>query len=220
MKRTKLSERQLPAYTKGEERMNALTHGLGVLFGIFVLAVCLFRAKDAWGVVSSAIYGGSMILLYAVSTVYHALRPNMGKQVMRVLDHCSIYFLIAGTYTPILLSAIRPIYPGWAWTIFGIVWGCAVLGTVFTAIDLKKYGSFSMTCYICMGWCIVMILKPAIASIPLLGLLWILAGGVAYTVGAVLYGLGKKHRYIHSVFHLFVLMGTALQFVAIVKYIL
>lgn len=220
MKRTKLAQRQLPRYTKGEELVNAITHGLGVLLGVFALICCLLTAKDTWGAVGSAIYGGSMILLYAVSAVYHALRPSAGKKVMQVIDHCSIYYLIAGTYTPILLSGIRPVYPGWAWTVFGIVWGCAVLGTVFTAIDLKKYASFSMTCYICMGWCIVMALKPAVQSIPKWGLLWILFGGMAYTVGAVIYGLGKKYRYMHSVFHLFVLAGSALQFYAIVVYIM
>lgn len=215
-----MSKIQLPDYTRGEELANALSHGLGVLFGIFALLYCLTAAKNAWDVVGVSLYGGSMILLYAVSAVYHALRPCGGKRVMRIIDHCSIYFLIAGTYTPILLSAMRPVFPGWAWTVFGIVWGCAVVGTVFTAIDLKRYARFSMTCYICMGWCIVMAAKPALQSMPHRALLWILFGGIAYTVGAVLYGLGKKRRYMHTLFHLFVLMGSALQFVGIAGYIL
>ena len=139
---------------------------------------------------------------------------------MQVLDHCTIYFLIAGTYTPILLTAIRLVSPGWAWTIFGIVWGFAALATVFTAIDLKKYATFSMICYIGMGWCIVMAAKVTVEALALPGLLLLLAGGIAYTVGAVLYGLGKKHRYMHAVFHLFVLAGSVLQFLCIFLYVL
>ena len=215
-----MSKIGLPNYTKGEELVNALTHGLGVLFGALCLLVCLHRSRDTWDTVGSAIYGGSMILLYAVSTVYHSLGVCAGKKVMRVIDHCSIYFLIAGTYTPILLSAMRLGFPGWTWTVFGIVWGCAVVGPVFTAMDLKKYARFSMTCYICMGWCIVMAARPAVLSVPKQALLWILFGGIAYTVGAVLYGIGKTHRYIHGIFHLFVLMGSALQFLGIAGYIL
>ena len=205
----------LPTYTKGEELFNAVTHGIGVLFGIFVLLYCLFSARSVWGTVSGSIYGGSMILLYGISTLYHALRPGGGKRVFRVLDHCSIYYLIAGTYTPILLCGIRPVYPGWAWALFGIVWGCAAAGTVFTAVDLKKFSRFSMTAYIAMGWCIVLALRPAVKALPMQALLWILFGGIAYTVGAVLYGVGKKHPYIHGVFHLFVLLGSALQFAGV-----
>ena len=161
-----------------------------------------------------------MVLLYTVSSVYHGLRPPMVKKVMQVVDHCTIYLLIAGTYTPVVLCAIRPEYPAWGWGLFGFVWGCAALGAVFTAIDLKKYAVLSMVCYIGMGWCVVLAAKPAIATIPTAGLVWMLAGGIAYTIGAVLYSLGKKHRYMHSVFHLFVLLGSILQFISVLFYIL
>ncbi len=200
-----------------------VSHIVGGGFGVIALLACLAVAilhRDVWGIVSASIYGGSMITLYTMSSVYHGLHAPMAKKVMQVLDHCTIYFLIGGTYTPILLCCIRPAHPVWAWTLFGIVWGLAAMATVFTAIDLKKYNVLSMICYIGMGWCIVLAAKVAIETIPTAGLLWLLAGGIAYTVGAVLYGLGKKHRYMHSIFHLFVVVGSILQFVCIVGYIL
>jgi len=138
---------------------------------------------------------------------------------MQVMDHCTIFFLIAGTYTPIVLAAIRPVYPGWGWALFGLVWGMAALGCVFAAIDLKKYASFSMACYIGMGWCIVLAAKPALDTLPLTALLWILLGGISYTLGAVLYGLGKRRKWLHSIFHVFVLLGSVLQFIGIAGYV-
>ena len=223
MKRTKLSDRALPDYTKAEEIMNMVTHIVGGGFGVIALSLCVIVAAlhgNVWGIVGGAIYGVSMIALYTMSSVYHGLREGTAKKVMQVLDHCTIYFLIAGTYTPILLCAIRAVSPAWAWTLFGIVWGLAAMATVFTAIDLKKYNVLSMICYIGMGWCIVIAAKTAIAAIPFPGLLWLLAGGISYTIGAVLYGLGKKIRYMHSTFHLFVLLGSILQFICIIFYVL
>ncbi len=200
-----------------------VSHIVGGGFGVIALLACLVVAilhRDVWGIVSASIYGGSMITLYTMSSVYHGLRSPIAKKVMQVLDHCTIYFLIGGTYTPILLCCIRLSNPVCAWVLFGIVWGLAAMATTFTAIDLKKYSVLSMICYIGMGWCIVLAAKVAIKTIPTAGLLWLLAGGIAYTVGAVLYGLGKKHRYMHSIFHLFVVAGSILQFVCIVGYIL
>ena len=165
MKRTKLSDRLLPNYTKGEEITNMISHILGGALGIIALVLCvIFSAlhHNPWGVVGSAIYGASLILLYTTSSVYHGLRPNMGKKVFQVLDHCTIYFLIGGTYTPILFCSIRPVSPAWAWIIFGIVWGLAAMAAVFTAIDLKKYSKLSMICYIGMGWSILIDAKTAI----------------------------------------------------------
>ena len=223
MNRTKLRDRQLPDYTKGEEIFNMVSHIVGGGFGVIALVVCVAVAAvhgSVWGIISSIIYGVSLILLYTMSSVYHGLRPNMGKKVMQVLDHCTIYFLIAGTYTPVALCAIRSQFPGWGWSIFGIVWGVSAVAVVFTAIDLKKYAKFSMACYIGLGWCVVLAVKPTIQSVPVGGLVWLLIGGIAYTVGAVLYGLGSKHRYMHSVFHLFVLLGSICHFISIVGYIL
>lgn len=223
MDRTRLKDRVLPNYSIGEERMNMVTHIVGGGLGVIALVLCVACSawqRDVWGVVGGAIYGASLIMLYCVSSIYHGLRPGMGKKVMQVIDHCTIYFLIGGTYTPILLCSIRLASPAWAWTLFGIVWGLAAMAATFTAIDLKKYATLSMICYIGMGWSIVLATKTAIEAIPLPGLLWCLAGGIAYTVGAVLYGLGKKHAYVHSVFHLFVLLGSLSQFICIFFYII
>jgi hemolysin III len=215
--------RPMPDYTAGEELFNMVSHVVGAAFGIVALALTVvFSAlrRDVWSVVASSVYGGSMVALYTVSGVYHGLRPGMGKRVMQVIDHCTIFLLIAGTYTPVVLSGIRPAFPGWGWALFGIVWGLAALGITFTAIDMKKYEKLAMTLYLGIGWCVVMAIKPTLASVPMGGLAWILAGGVAYTVGAVIYGMGKRHRYMHSLFHLFVVLGSVLQFFGIFFYVL
>ena len=223
MKRTKLADRILPSYSNAEELINMISHIVGGAFGIIALVLCVvFSAlhHNVWGVVGSAIYGASLILLYTASSIYHGLRPNMGKKVMQVIDHCTIYFLIGGTYTPILLSSIRKVSPGWAWALFGIVWGLAIMAATLTAIDLKKYSNISMICYIVMGWSIIIAARIAIKAITLPGFMWCLAGGIAYTIGAILYGIGKKHRYMHSIFHIFVLAGSILQFICIFFYII
>ena len=220
--KVKFRERSMPAYTKGEEIFNMVSHIVGGAFGVTALVLTVvFSAiyNNAWAVVSSAIYGSSMVILYTISSIYHGLRMNMGKRVMQVLDHCTIYVLIAGTYTPVALCPIREYSTAWGWVLFGIVWGLAVLGIVFTAIDMRKFERLSMVFYLGMGWCIIMAAKPALASVPLPGLLWILLGGIAYTVGAIMFILGKKHRYMHSVFHMFVVAGSILQFFGIFFYI-
>ncbi|MCR5302240.1 MAG: hemolysin III family protein [Lachnospiraceae bacterium] len=223
--RTKLRDRVLPDYTKGEEIFNMVSHIVGGALGIAALVLCVVKSAlkgDTWGVVTSSIYGSSLIILYTMSSVYHGLHKNMGKKVMQVIDHCTIYYLIGGTYTVIVLAGVRKIHPGWAWTIFGIVWGMSIAAAVFTAIDHNKYRRLSMICYIAIGWCIVIAAKPTVEAIGWAPVIWILGGGVSYTIGAVLYSLGKKNgkRYIHSVFHLFVLAGSILQFFAIYLYIL
>lgn len=223
MKRTKLSDRSLPSYSHAEELFHMISHIVGGGLGVIALVLCVvFSAiySDAYAIVGSAIYGVSLISLYTMSSIYHGLKSNLAKKVMQVLDHCTIYFLIAGTYTPILLTSIRRISPVTAWVLFGIVWGLAALAVTLTAIDLKKYSVFSMACYIGMGWCIVFALDVTIQAIAIPGLVLLLAGGIAYTIGAVLYGLGKKKRYMHAVFHLFVLLGSLLHFFCILYYII
>ena len=223
MERIPLRERKLPDYTPCEERMNMITHIIGAALSLPILVVGLIlsaRHANAWACVSGCIYGLSMLLLYTMSSVYHGLPDSMGKRVMQVIDHCTIYLLIAGTYTPILLVSIRPVYPALAWTIFGLEWGLGAAAAAMTAIDLKKYSRLSMACYIAMGWLIVLALWPTVRTVGRAGFLWLLAGGVAYTVGAVLYGIGKKRKYFHSVFHVFVLLGSALQAVCILRYVL
>jgi len=221
MKRTRIDDRKLPVYTHAEEVMNMVTHivggGMGVI--ILVLGVVLSALHgNAWGVVGMSIYGAMMIWLYTMSSVYHGLHPGRAKKVLQVLDHCTIYALIAGTYTPILLSAIRPLYPVHAWVMFGIEWGLLALTTTLTAIDLRKYRVFSMICYILMGWLIIFAVPQAIEALTLPGFLWLLGGGIAYTVGAILYGVGSKVPWFHSVFHIFVLIGSGLQAAAILFY--
>ena len=225
MTRTKLSDRQLPGYTRGEELFNFISHIVGGAFAIVATVTCILKAAfagSAWGVVGASIYGASLIVLYAMSSVYHGLRPSTGKKVMQVLDHCAVYFLIGGTYTPIMLCAVRPVHPGWGWAIFGVVWALAAMATVFTAIDLKRYFRLSMICYIAMGWCIVTVLRPMIQYFAPGCLILLYSGGIAYTTGAVLYGISKKKniRYMHSVFHLFVLAGSILHFFSILLYIM
>ena len=223
MKRTKLSDRQLPDYTRGEEIMNMVTHIVGGVQGIVALTLCVIQAAlngNVYGVVSSAIYGATMIVTFTISSVYHGLKPNMGKKVMQVIDHCTIYFLIAGTYTAVVLSAIRPVYPVLGWSLFGFEWGAAILATVLTAIDLKKYNVFSMICYIGMGWAVIPFARQTLEVLTLPGFVLLLAGGISYTIGSILYGLGKKRKWMHSVFHIFVNLGALLQFFAVLFYAL
>ena len=222
-RRTRLKDRPLPAYTKGEELFNMISHIVGGAIGIAALVLCIvFSAihKNGWGLAGSIVYGVSMIVLYTMSSVYHGLREGTAKKVMQVLDHCTIYLLIAGTYTPILLSAMRPIDPVSSWILLGVVWGLSAVAITLTAIDLKKYSVFSMICYIGMGWCIVFKIPLLIQAVGWGGFWLILLGGVCYTVGAVLYGIGSKRRYMHSVFHLFVVAGSVLHLLAILIYAL
>ncbi len=223
MKRTKLADRLLPAYSRGEEIFNMTSHIVGGAFGVVALVLCVvFSAiyNDAYAIVGSAIYGVSLIVLYTMSGIYHGLKNGTAKKVMQVLDHCTIYFLIAGTYTPILLASIRQISPVTAWILFGVVWGLTALAATLTAIDLKKYSVFSMICYIGMGWCIIFAADKLIKAMELSGLLLLLGGGIAYTVGAVLYGIGKKKSYMHGIFHMFVLLGSLLHFLCIFFFVI
>lgn len=223
MKRTPFKERELPNYTRNEELTNMGTHILGIVIGIVILIICLrltLRQHDPWSVVSTTVYGLSIIGLFSVSSIYHGMKTCTAKKVMRSIDHCTIYLLIAGTYTPILLASIRPDRPLLAWLIFGLEWGVAVLAITLTAIDLKKYAKFSMFCYLAMGWLIIVAIKPTIEAITWTGFWWLLSGGIAYTVGAVLYVIGKKKKYIHSVFHVFVDIACILQAVCILQYVI
>lgn len=223
MKRTPISERVLPNYTRGEEIANMTTHIIGGAMGVILLFLTVIITafnRDVWGIVGSFIYGVSMIALYTVSSVYHGLKPGFAKKVMQVIDHCTIYLLIAGTYTPILLVAMRPVYPGTAWLVLAAEWLLSSLGAVFTAIDHNKYKKLSMVFYILMGWFIVLCFKQTVEVLTWSGVLWILFGGISYTIGAVLYGIGKNKPIFHTVFHVFVVIGTLLQAIGILFYVL
>ena len=223
MTRTKLKDRILPDYTKGEEIFNMTSHIVGGSFGIVALVLCIVFAAihhNGYGVVSSSIYGVMMIILYTMSSIYHGLKPERkAKKVFQVLDHCSIFLLIAGSYTPFCLVTFREYNAVLGWTIFGIIWAIAILGITLNAVDIKKYKVFSMICYLGMGCCIIFTAKllPKLLGIP--GLVLLVSGGIAYTVGAILYGLGRKKRYMHSIFHLFILLGSILQFFCILLYV-
>lgn len=222
MKRTRLSARMLPTYSSAEETMNMVTHIVGGGIGIFALIGCLIKAilnGGAVAVISAVIYGFCMILLYSVSSIYHGMKPCTGKKVMQILDHCAIYLLIAGTYTPITLIAIAPAYPalGYGLTIFQ--WIVAALAVTLTAIDLKKYNVFSMICYICTGWAILPFMAQTREVLTAPGFLFLLYGGIAYTLGAILYGIGSRCKWFHSIFHVFVVLGSILQLICIYFYV-
>ena len=226
MKRIKLKERKLPDYTRGEEIFNMVSHIVGGGFGVIALVTCVIKAAMTGGaldIVGAAVYGVSMIVLYTMSSLYHGLRPLTAKKVFQIIDHCTIYLLIAGTYTPISLTGLMRESKWLGWGVFGAVWACAALGIVFNSIDLRRYRAVSMVLYILMGWCIIFTGGAAIRALTLAGFLWILGGGIVYTVGTIFYGvaaLGKKpHRYIHSVFHLFVVAASVLQYIGIILYL-
>ena len=224
MKRIKLADRVLPKYTRGEDIFNMVSHIIGGVLGIVAITLCSIFAGihgNVYGVVSGVIYGVTLVLLYTMSSIYHGLKPyRKAKKVFQIIDHCSIFLLIAGSYTPFALCSIREKDPVAGWVIFGVIWFLAILGIVLNSIDLKRYKVFSMICYLAMGWCIVVKagLLPQILGTA--GLALLVSGGVAYTVGAIFYGVGKKCKYMHSIFHLFILLGSFLQFLCILLYVM
>lgn len=221
--RTKLMDRKLPDYTRGEELFNMISHIVGGALGIAALVLCIIRSAlrhNGYGLAGSIVFGLSMILLYTMSSIYHGLNDGMGKRVLQVLDHCTIYVLIAGTYTPLLLSAMRPIDPVSSWALLAVVWGLAAIAITLTAIDLHRFRVLSMALYIGMGWTIVFRLPLLMQAVGPVGFGLILAGGLCYTIGAILYGVGKKKRYMHSVFHLFVIAGSVCHTLAILLFAL
>ncbi len=221
MERTVLAERKLPDYTRNEEIFNMASHIVGGAFGVLTLVMCLYKSINfgsPWQIAGGAIFGLDMILLYTMSSIYHGLRPSLAKKVFQVIDHCTIYFLIAGSYTPILLTGLRNYNPKLSWTVFSFVWIMCIIGTIFTAIDLKKYNVFSMICYLGMGWSVLPLVKVVLKAFPFEFFVFLFAGGFAYTFGVILYGIGSKRHWYHSVFHIFVVLGSVLQFVGIYLY--
>ena len=210
----------VPKYSLGEEIMSAVTHGVGALLSIAALVLCVvFSAShgNTIGVISSIIYGVTLIILYTMSTLYHSLAVNNAKRVFRIIDHCSIFLLIAGTYTPYTLVALeKPL----GYILFSIVWGIAILGIVLNSINLKKYKVISLIGYLVLGWVIIFAYNPLKDAVDWGGVLLLIAGGIVYTLGAILYGFGKKVKYFHSIFHIFVLIGSILHFLSILLYVL
>lgn len=206
-------------YTAGEEIASSITHGIGAALSIAALVILVVLAAtrgDAWRVVSFSIYGTTLILLYLASTLYHAIRHPGAKRVFRILDHSSIFLLIAGTYTPFLLVPLRG---GWGWSLFGVVWGLAVVGIVFKSIFIERMKKLSVVVYVAMGWMILIALKPLLACLPKSGLAWLAGGGLLYSGGVIFYAM-KSVKYTHAVWHLFVLGGSICHFFAILLYVL
>jgi len=209
----------LPSYTLGEELTNSISHGIGACLSVAALVLCVVRAATrgtAAGVVSAAIYGATLVILYCMSTLYHAITNKTARTVFRVFDHTSIYLLIAGTYTPLTLVTLKG---AMGWTLFGIVWGIAVLGIVLNAINIEKFKVFSMISYIVMGWVCIISIKNIVANMEKGGLIFLVLGGLLYTGGLIFYAL-KKYRYMHSVWHFFVLAGSIMHFFCIYSYVL
>lgn len=224
MRRIKLSERVLPVYTKGEEIFNMVSHIVGGVLGIVAIVLCvIFGAihKDGYAIASGIVFGITLLLLYTMSSIYHGLRPNnKAKKVFQIIDHCSIFLLIAGSYTPFALCTLREYNTALGWWIFGIVWSLAIIGIVLNSIDLNRYKVFSMICYLVMGWCIIFKINVVFECLGLTGFILLLLGGISYTIGAIIYGLGKKHKWMHSIFHIACIIGSLLHFLCILIYVI
>ncbi len=205
--------------TRGEEIANSLTHGLGLALSVAGLAVLVVLAAlrgTTWHIVSCAVYGTTLVLLYGASTLYHGVRGPRVKRVLRVLDHSAIYLLIAGTYTPFALVTLRG---AWGWSLFGVVWGLALLGILWKMWFVDRFVVVSTTVYLLMGWLAVIAAKPLLAALPLGGIAWILAGGLCYTAGVVFFGW-KRLPYAHTVWHVLVVAGSVCHFLAVLLYVI
>jgi hemolysin III len=202
-----------------EERLNALTHGVGALLALVGLIILIAASRlhgDIWRLVSSCIYGASLVLLYLASTLYHSFTDEKLKYIFKIFDHAAIYVLIAGTYTPFLLVLFRGAA---GWTFLGVVWGLALIGVVFQVFYVNRFKLLSTICYMGMGWLMILLLKPLVAALPTSGLYWLIGGGLLYTVGALFY-LFRWFPYNHMVWHLFVLAGSAAHFITVYYYVL
>lgn len=205
--------------TLSDELANTLTHGLGLvlsLLGAPGLIVMAARYGDVWHVITCSVYGAALVLLYAASTIYHGVQEPRWKEILRVVDHACIYLLIAGTYTPFTLVTMGG---GWGWTLFGLVWGFALLGICFKLLWTGRFEVVSTVTYVLMGWIALVAVYPIVTQFPFGCIVWILAGGISYTVGVIFYALDTR-PYMHAIWHLFVLAGSACHYVAVMQYVL
>lgn len=218
MQEIRKKEIRIPDYTLGEEIFNAVSHGLGALLSPAALTLMALRAHGALPEIAVSLFGLAMIQLYTVSCVYHALSRDLkGKKVMRVIDHCNVYLLVLGTYIPVALLGVGGTM---GWVLLGMVLIFTVLGVVFTAVDVDRFQLVSVICHLLSGWSILIGIPGLLRTMGWSGLQWMLLGGVMYSVGAILYGLGKKKRYRHCVFHVFCLLGTFCHFWAVYSFLL
>ena len=206
-------------YSVLEEKTNIISHAVGFFLGIIALVLMVVRASlygNAWHIVGVSIFGASLVCLYAASTIYHSSKDPKIRARLRVLDHATIYVLIAGTYTPFALVTLN----GWVgWVIFGVTWGMALTGIILKLFFTGRYNLLSTLMYVFMGWIVIFAIKPLINNLSADGLFWLMAGGVAYTVGAILYGI-KQIKFNHAIFHMFVLLGSFCHFVSVYFYVL
>lgn len=214
-----MKEKDITYYDPKEEKLNVITHAIGLVLSIVALVLLVVFASlegTAKQIVSFSIYGVSLIVLYSASTFYHySKKPKLRKR-LNIFDHAAIYVLIAGTYTPFTMVVLK----GWVgWTIFGVSWGLALAGIILKLFFTGKYDKISTIAYVLMGWLIIFAIRPLIQNLDFNGLMWLLAGGIFYTVGALLYSI-KNLKYNHAIFHIFVLLGSFSHFIAIFFYVL
>ncbi|WP_456424147.1 PAQR family membrane homeostasis protein TrhA [Lutibacter sp.] len=214
-----MKENKLTYYEPKEEKFNVISHAIGLVLSVIALVLLVVYASlkgNAWHIVSFSIYGASLIVLYSASTFYHYVQNPKLRYKLNIFDHSAIYVLIAGTYTPFTLVVLK----GWVgWTIFGVSWGLALAGIVLKLFFTGKYDKISTFAYVLMGWVVIFAIKPLVQNLPFEGLMWLLAGGIFYTVGAVLYSI-KNLKYNHAIFHIFVLLGSFAHFIAVFFYVL
>lgn len=210
----------IPSYTLSEELINSISHGVAAAFSIWGLVMMIIKAskEGAMAVTTVTLFGTTMILLYTISCIYHALSPRItGKKVLRVIDHCNVFLLVFGTIIPIALVGMKGVC---GWVYFGIVGFVTLLGIIFSAVDVDKNEKIEVVCHLMNGWSAVLFIKPLIAGVGVAGLIFIILGGVMYSIGALLYGLGSKKKYMHSVFHFFCIAGSIFHYLAIYLYVL
>ena len=211
-----MSRVRIPKYNLKEELINSISHGIGAIFAIVALILLLVKSHTASAYVSCSIYGALLIILYVISCIYHALSPRVkGKKVLRVIDHCNVMLMVAGTYMPICLSLYNN-YIGWI--TFSIVWIITIIGVVFNAIDVDKYSVISVICNLLLGWGAVFLISSMLKLVPFKAIELLILGGILYTIGSILYGVGRKIPYMHSIFHFFVLGGSICHFLFIYLY--
>jgi len=202
-----------------EEIFNSAIHAIGALLGVaglVILTVMAAKQGSAIKVIGSVIFGTSLIIMYSASALYHAVRQSHWKRFYKVVDHSSIYLLIAGTYTPVVLVVLNG---GWGWSLFGIIWGLALIGLIFKLFATGKYEFVSVTAYVCMGWLALIVVKPLYDHLPIVGFIWLVAGGLSYTIGVIFYALDQL-RFAHTTWHLFVLGGSICHFFLILLYVI
>ncbi len=209
----------LKIYSKTEERLNVMTHFIGMVFSLIALILMLNKVislHDSIKIIAVVIYGVSLLILYTASTLYHNAKKAKKRRILNIFDHAAIFVLIAGTYTPFALITLKGF---WGWLLFILVWLIAIAGIVFKLFFTGKYDKLSTALYIAMGWIVVFFIKPLLAALPLQGFYWLAAGGLFYTIGAVFYSISKI-KYNHAIFHIWVLLGSWAQFMAIYFYVL